>query len=91
MVIVTKQEDAVSNHTISLDEMAPCSHEEADTRIFVHARHATAEGSKVLVVKANARHSCRSNQCTISPSGDRSAPVVDCLWPRTEPKVSSCA
>ena len=54
VVIVTKEEDAVSNmHTINLDEVAPCSHEEADTRIFVHARHATEKGSKVLMVKAS--------------------------------------
>eukprot|EP00745_Piridium_sociabile_P026562 TRINITY_DN4240_c0_g2_i9.p1 TRINITY_DN4240_c0_g2~~TRINITY_DN4240_c0_g2_i9.p1 ORF type:complete len:1084 (-),score=281.98 TRINITY_DN4240_c0_g2_i9:490-3741(-) len=53
VVIVTKEEDAVSNHTINLDEVAPCSHEEADTRIFVHARHAAEVGSKVLIVKAS--------------------------------------
>ena len=33
--------------------MSPCSHEEADTRIFVHARHAAHEGSKSLLVKAS--------------------------------------
>ena len=32
VVIVTKEEDAVSNHTINLDEVAPCSHEEAGVR-----------------------------------------------------------
>ena len=52
-VVIVTNEETVSNHTINLDEVAPCSHKEADTRIFVHARHATEEGSKVLVVKAN--------------------------------------
>ncbi|KAJ8046460.1 hypothetical protein HOLleu_05134 [Holothuria leucospilota] len=33
--------------------MAPCSHEEADTRIFLHARQAVDEGSKNIIVKAN--------------------------------------
>lgn len=53
VVIVTKEEDAVSNHTINLAGVAPCSHEESDTRIFVHARHATEAGSKVIMVKAS--------------------------------------
>ena len=37
----------------SLEAVSPCPHEEADTRIFVHARDATIEGSKALVIKAN--------------------------------------
>ena len=45
MAIVTKEEEAVSNNCISLHDVVPCMHEEADTRIFVHARHATEEGS----------------------------------------------
>ncbi|KAJ8405993.1 hypothetical protein AAFF_G00308810 [Aldrovandia affinis] len=53
VVIVTKEEDAVSNRTINLAGVAPCSREEADTRIFVHARHATEAGSKVIMVKAS--------------------------------------
>ena len=52
-VIVTKEEDAVSNHTIDLAGVAPCTHEESDTRIFVHARHAAEAGSKVIMVKAS--------------------------------------
>ena len=53
MVIVTKEENALSNHTISLEGVSPCSHKEADTLIFVHARHAAHEGSKSLLVKAS--------------------------------------
>ena len=52
MVIVTKEENVLSNHTTSLEGVSPCSHEEADTRIFVHARHAAQEGSK-SVLKAS--------------------------------------
>ena len=37
----------------SLDAVAPCSHEEADTRVFVHARDATSKGSKSITIKAN--------------------------------------
>lgn len=53
VVIVTKEEDAISNHAINLTGVAPCSHEESDTRLFVHARDATEAGSKVIMVKAN--------------------------------------
>ena len=53
MVIVTKEDNVLSNHTNSLEGVSPCSHEEADTRIFVHARHAAQEGSKSVLVKAS--------------------------------------
>ena len=33
--------------------VSPCNHEEADTRIFVHAKHAVAGGSKVVMIKAS--------------------------------------
>ena len=50
---MTKGEDAISNKRKSLDSVAPCCREEADTRIFVHARDATLEGSKSLIIKDN--------------------------------------
>ena len=50
MVIVTKEENALSNHTISLEGVCPCSREEAVARIFVHPAQ---EGSKSLLVKAS--------------------------------------
>jgi hypothetical protein len=53
IVIGTNGEDAVSNQTVNLDAVAPCSHEEADTRLFVHARHATAEEKTILTIVAN--------------------------------------
>ena len=53
MVIMTKEENALSNHTISLRGVSPCSHEEADTRIFVCVRHAAQESSKSVLVKAS--------------------------------------
>ena len=51
-IIVTKEELTLSNQII-LDHVTPCSHEEVDTRIFVHARHAATEGNKVLMINAN--------------------------------------
>ena len=53
VVIVTREDDAVSNRTINLAGVAPCSHEEADMQIFVHARHATEAGCKVIRVKVS--------------------------------------
>ncbi len=55
MVIVAKEVNPLSNHTISLEGVSPCSHEGANTRIFVHARHAAQEGSESLLVKASIR------------------------------------
>ena len=53
IVIVTKGDTVMSNQQVNLDHLAPCSHEEADTRIFLHVRHAVVEGSKVIMIRAN--------------------------------------
>ena len=37
----------------SLNEISPCSHEEADSLIFVHGKSIEVEGSKSLMTKAN--------------------------------------
>ena len=42
---------AVSNHLISPEGLVPCNHEEADSRLFVHARHAVGEGHTPLIYK----------------------------------------
>lgn len=52
-LIVTKDDLAMTNGTTDLNDVSPCSHEEADTRIFVHARHAAICGSKSIIIKAN--------------------------------------
>jgi len=53
LVIVTKEEDVCCNRVIALEDLAPCTQEEADPRIFVHARHVAKDGSKALMIKAN--------------------------------------
>lgn len=53
ITIATKGEGVVSNTLQSTDSLAPCTHEEADTRMFVHARDAVEKGNKSLVLKAN--------------------------------------
>lgn len=52
-VVMTSGDGAISNRVMSLNAVAPCSHEEADTRVFVHARDATSQGSKSIIIKAN--------------------------------------
>ena len=52
-VIVTKGENAISIKSKSLEGVAPCSHEEADSRIFVHARDETLQSSESIVIEAN--------------------------------------
>ena len=91
MVIVTKEEDAVNNHTINLVGVAPCSQEEVDTRIFVHTRHATEAGSKVIMVKAS-----DTEVVVIAVSVLQALQELgqQQLWvafgPRTVPEVGSC-
>ena len=53
LVIVTKGTKALSTHTVSLLELYNCSHEEADTRLFVHARYAAEQCSKSIMIKAS--------------------------------------
>jgi hypothetical protein len=36
------------NKAIDTDFIAPCTHEEADTRMFLHAKHAAIGGSKSI-------------------------------------------
>ena len=51
MVVVTKGPDVLSTSETSLVSLNKCFHEVADTQIFVHARHATEEGSKAILIK----------------------------------------
>lgn len=52
-VIVTTGPSVLSTNEIPLEGLDKCSHEEADSRIFVHAKYAVLQGSKTVMVKAN--------------------------------------
>ena len=54
-IVVTNGEEIVSNKSeiTESSDLAPCFQEEADTRIFVHMRHSTANGSSTGTIKAN--------------------------------------
>ena len=47
---MTKGNDVVCNLQIDKNLLAPCNHEEADTRMFVHAKHASLAGSRVVTI-----------------------------------------
>lgn len=53
LVVITRVADVVSNQNISFEGLAPCNHEESDTRMFVHAKHAVNHGYKTVLLKAN--------------------------------------
>ena len=42
----------MSNQVISLEGMAPCNHEEADSQLFLHARHTLTKHTS-LIIKAS--------------------------------------
>lgn len=40
-IISTAAVDVISSTTVDKEDLAPCNHGEADTRIFTHAKHAS--------------------------------------------------
>ena len=51
-ITITKNEQALNNQNKDCDALI-CSHEEADTRMFVHVRHAAIAGSRTVTLKVN--------------------------------------
>ena len=47
-VVIMIKEQVLCNKTESLEESTPCNHEEADTRIFLHALHAVEQKNKCV-------------------------------------------
>lgn len=47
-IVVTKEEKVVSNRALDTEFVSPCNHEEADTRLFLHAKHAALGGSRSI-------------------------------------------
>ena len=52
-VIVTQEDGVVCNQSISVEGLTHCNHEEADTRIFLHSKHAAADGNNTIIIKAS--------------------------------------
>ena len=51
-IVATKGENVVSNIAINMEGLSPCTHEEADTRLFIHAKDAASEGCKNVIIKS---------------------------------------
>ena len=51
LLVVTKESDIVSSQ--STEGLAPCNHEEADTRLFLHCKNAYESGSRTILLTAN--------------------------------------
>jgi len=70
---------------MSLDTVALCCHEEADTRIFVHARDTILGCSKSVIIKAN-----DTDVVIIAvPTAAWSSEHLDCFWSRSQCTVDS--
>ena len=55
-VFVAKGRDVLTSSShidTDMDGLAPCTHEEADTHIFLHALHADKAGCKSFLIAAN--------------------------------------
>ena len=53
-VIIKKGSKVISYQIkINLEDISPCNHEEADTRIFLNAKDLVKDGYKTVMIKAN--------------------------------------
>ena len=77
-VISTADVDVISSSTIDKAGLAPCNHEEADTRIFVHARHASLYGMKKILIRTVDTDVVILAIAFAKKVGSRGA--VGCLW-----------
>ena len=53
VIIVTKDDNVISNSDIDTENIAPCNHEEADTRMFFQAKHAAVTGNKNITISSS--------------------------------------
>ena len=51
-IVASKGENVVSNMAINMEVLSPCTHKEADTRLFIHAKDAASEGCKNVIIRA---------------------------------------
>ena len=52
-VVCTSEEKALSFPPTPVDDISPCAHEEVDTRILLHAKHAVHNGHTTILIKAS--------------------------------------
>jgi hypothetical protein len=49
-IFVTKDEHVLTNNKGDVSHISPCNHEEADSRIFLHAKDAAINGSNSIMI-----------------------------------------
>ena len=54
--------------------LSPCDHEEADTRIFVHVKHAASEHSRIMIKTIDTDVVCIAISCA------KRIPELEELW-----------
>ena len=53
MFTTSLQDCFTSPADVNTDELAPCTHEEADTRLLLHVSAATHDGHRRIVIRTN--------------------------------------
>ena len=84
MVIVTKGPAVLSTHETGLDGLDKCSHEEADSRIFVHAAE---HGSISIMIKANDTDVVILALSVFAALLVWATADAGCIWARSEPAL----
>ena len=49
---MTQGENVLCNSNTNISQLSPCNHEEADTQLFVHVKHAAANGCKKVIISS---------------------------------------
>ena len=49
-MFVTQDENVLSNVNTDTSLLSHCNHEEADTRMFIHIKHATSNGFREVIL-----------------------------------------
>ena len=50
-IISTLHDDVISSRRLDTEGLTNCNHEEADSRLFLHVRHAAAQGLKKVIIR----------------------------------------
>ena len=50
-VITTSGVDVLSRSPVETEGLTACNHEEVDTRIFIHVKHASTRGLKKVLIR----------------------------------------
>ena len=53
LIVCTKEDQVVSTFPIFDENLSPCSQEETDTRLLLHAKHVSHSGLKIVMIVAN--------------------------------------